>query len=179
MPCPVARASGDAGQQRERPEQRPGMDSHRRVLRQVAVPVVVVRRGHETGPGVERDAVRGQIPIRAGGAIARDGAEHDLRVHLAEPIEAQAALGEGAGTHRLDDGVSVADQVEVHLDALRSTEVEGDAALPAVDVQVQQRVAFDDRPGHAADVVALGRLDLDDVGAEVGEKGRELAGAEE
>jgi hypothetical protein len=123
--------------------------------------------------------VRGQIPIRAGGAVARDGAEHDLRIDVAEPIESQPAFGEGAGTHRFDHRVRVADEVEVHLDALWATEVKGDAALPTVDVQVQQRVTFDDRPGHAADVVALGRLDLDDVGAKVGEKGRELAGAEQ
>src|SRR5437667_189395 len=51
--------------------------------------------------------------------------------------------------------------------------------LAAVDVQVQQRVALDDGPGHAADVVALRRLDLDDVGAEVGQMGRDLARSEQ
>jgi hypothetical protein len=36
-------------------------------------------------------------------------------------------------------------------------------------VQEQERDAVDDRPGHLAAVVTLRRLDLDDVGAEVGE----------
>jgi hypothetical protein len=38
-------------------------------------------------------------------------------------------------------------------------------------VQEQQRDAFDDRPRHPAAVVALRRLDLDDLGAEIGEVG--------
>ena len=36
-----------------------------------------------------------------------------------------------------------ADEVEVHLDGLGFAEVEGDAALPAVDVEVEQRVTLD------------------------------------
>ena len=55
-------------------------------------------------------------------------------------------------------------------------QVEHDAALAAVDVEVQQRDALDDRPRHLADVVARRRLDLDDVGAEVGEVRGEAPG---
>ena len=122
---------------------------------------------------------RGQVLVRTGRAVARDRAEHDLGVDLLQLLEAEAALGERAGAHRLDHRVGVADELEVDLDRLGLAQVERDAALVAVDVEVQQRVALDDRPRHLADVVALGRLDLDDVGAEVGEEAAELARAEQ
>jgi hypothetical protein len=145
----------------------------------VAEAVLVVGGRDEPGPGVVGDAVAGEVAVRAGGAVAGDGAEHDLRVELAQHVVAEAELFEGAGAHGLDDGVGAGDQVLVDGEALVGLEVEGDGAFAAVGVEVQQRDALDDRPGHLADVVALGRLDLDDVGTEVGEVGGDLAGAEQ
>ena len=58
-------------------------------------------------------------------------------------------------------------------------QVEHDALLAAVQVPVQERDAVDDRKRHLADVVAAGVLDLDDLGAEVGEMHADAAGAEE
>src|SRR4030095_12764675 len=51
--------------------------------------------------------------------------------------------------------------------------------LSAAHVEVEQRDAVHDRPGHLADVVAGGRLDLDHFGAEIGEVGGDGAGTEE
>jgi hypothetical protein len=48
-----------------------------------------------------------------------------------------------------------------------------------VHVQVQQRHAVHDRPRHLADVVALGRLDLDHLRAEIGEVRGDRAGTEQ
>ena len=98
--------------------------------------------------------------------------EDDLGVDLEQPVEAEAAALEATGPHRLDDGVGPAYQIEEDLDALRGAQVEHDAALAPVGVQVQQRGALDDRPGHAAPVVTGRRLDLDHVGAEIGERAR-------
>src|SRR5439155_750549 len=48
-----------------------------------------------------------------------------------------------------------------------------------VDVEVHERLALHDGPGHLAHVVALGRLDLDHVGAEIGQKRGQLARSEQ
>jgi hypothetical protein len=80
---------------------------------------------------------------------------------------------EPTGTHRLDHRVRVADQIEEHLDRFRLAQVEHEAALAPVDVQVHQRRALDDGPCHLPHVVALRRLHLDDVGAEIGQTRRD------
>ena len=133
----------------------------------------------EPGPGVVGDAVARQVPVGPGRAVARDGAEHDLRVDRLQVLVAEAPLGQGPGAHGLDHGVGAGHELLVDGHALVGLQVEGDRLLAPVDVEVQQRDALDDRPGHLADVVALGRLDLDDVGAEVGEEGGDQAGAEQ
>ena len=120
----------------------------------------------------------GQVPVRAGGAVAGQGAEHDLRVDRLQVVVAEAPLGHGPGTHGLDHGIGAGDQLLVDGHALVGLQVEGDGLLAPMGVEVQQRHAVDDGPGHLADVVALGRLHLDDVGAEVGEEGGDQAGAE-
>ena len=120
----------------------------------------------------------GQVAVRTGRAVARDRAQHDPRVDLAQLLEAEAAPGEPAGTHRLDHDVRLAHQVEEQLDALLGPQVDHDAALPPVHVEVHQRDALDDRPGHPAHVVALRRLDLDHLGPEVGQRGGDRGGTE-
>ena len=64
----------------------------------------------------------------------------------------------------VDHHVGVADEFFVQLDALVALQIECDGALPSMGVEVQQRDAVDDRPGHLPDVVTLGRFDLDDIG---------------
>ena len=93
-------------------------------------------------------------------------------------LVAQAPPLEAARAHRLDHGVGPAHQVEERLAASVGAQVERDRALAPADVQVHQRDALDDGPGHLADVVARGRLDLDDVGAEVGQVGGDGARSE-
>jgi hypothetical protein len=99
-------------------------------------------------------------------------------------FERHAALGQRAGTHRLDDDVGTLHQIEIDLDTLRLAEVEGDRFLAPVDVERQQRVLaatvarLDDRPGHLAAVIALRRLDFDHVGAEVGQQAPQFGGAQ-
>ena len=133
---------------------------------------------HEPGPHVVGDAVAGHVLVGAGHAVAGDGAEHDAGVHLAAGLVAEPAPLEAPRAHGLDDRVGAGHQVEEHRPALLGAQVEGDRALAPADVEVHQRGALDDRPRHLADVVARGRLDLDHVGAEVGQGGRDGAGPE-
>ena len=150
----------------------------RRVLGDGAEAVVGDLRRHEPGPHVVGDAVARHVLVRAGHAVAGDGAEHDPRVDLEARLVADAALVEPARPHGLDHRVGSRDQLEEHRPALVGAEVEHDRSLAPADVEVHQRGALDDRPGHLPDVVARGRLDLDDVGAEVGERGGDRARAE-
>ena len=130
-------------------------------------------------PRVVGDAVARQVLVRAGGAVARDRAHHDLRVELLEPVVAEAHLGEEAGTHRLDDDVGAAHEVLEHRDAVGLLEVEHERLLAPVHVEVEQRRVPVERPRHLAAVVARGRLDLDDLGAEVDEVRRDRGRTEQ
>ena len=141
--------------------------------------LLVPTRADQPAPGVVGDAVAGQVLVGAGHAVARDRAEHDRRVDLLEVVEAQAAPGQGAGTHGLHHGVGAPHQVLVHLDAFGRAQVEGDRPLAAADVVVQQRVALDDRPGHAPDVVTGRTLHLDHLGTQIGQVGADGARAQQ
>ena len=181
-PGPLAGLAGpdDAGQHPQGAVERAGVDADGDVLGEVAVAVVVVLGGDDAGPGVVGHAVAGQLAVRPGHAVARDGAEHDGRVDLAELVEPQPEAFQRAGTHGLDHGVGAGGQLQEGGDALVGLEVQHDAALAPVEVQVHQRHALDDGPGHLADVVARRRLDLDDLGPQVdqrrGDGGRVRAG---
>ena len=120
----------------------------------------------------------GHVLVGPGHPVARDRAEHDAGVHRQAGLVAHASLVEAPGTHGLDHRVGAPHQLEEHLAPLLGAQVERDRALPPADVQVHQRGALDDGPGHLPDVVARGRLDLHDVGAEVGERGGDGAGPE-
>jgi len=107
--------------------------------------------------------------VGPGHAVSRDLAEDDAWVHLAHLLEADAAALQCPRPHRLDHGVCAAHELEVGGDALGLAQVDHDAALAAVQVPVEQRDAVDDRERHLTDVVAAGVLDLDHLGAEIGE----------
>ena len=160
------------------------MDADAGVAGEVGEAVVIGLDRDLAGPRVVGDAVAGHVAVGAGGAVTRDAAEHDGRVYLLHFLERKAALSECAGAHGLDDAVGALDHVEVDLDAFGLAEVEGDRLLAPIDVQRQERVLavavarLHDRPGHLAAVVALGRFDLDDLGAEISEQPAELGRAE-
>src|SRR5581483_112704 len=69
-------------------------------------------------------------------------------------------------------------EIEEGLPSAVGAQVERDAPLAPVEMQVHQRDAFDDRPGHLPDVVAGRRLDLDDLGPEIDERARDGGRAE-
>ena len=154
------------------------MDPDRRVFGDGAEPVLRRLRLHEAGPHVIGESVAWHVLVRAGHAVTRDRAEDDARIDLAQSLVAESTTLEPSGTHRFDDRVGIPHEVEVRVDAFRRAQVEHDRSLAAADVEVHQRHAFHDRPGHLADVVALGRFDLDDLSAEISEMGGDGAGAE-
>ena len=96
-------------------------------------------------------------------------------------VVAHAAAGQAAGAHGLDHHVGGRGQLLEGGHVLVGAQVHHDAALAPVDVEVHERDALDDGPGHLADVVAGRRLHLDDLGAQVdqrhGDGGRPEGGA--
>ena len=101
-------------------------------------------------------------------AITRDGAEDQAgvigghaRVIEAEPLH-------HAGTIVLDHDVGTADQPPRRRHGLRTLQIEDDAPLAGIELAVGRACAVPERR-TAAHEVALGRLDLDDIRAEIRE----------
>ena len=168
-----------AGEQSERAEHRPGVDADRHVLGHVREAVVVDLRAARCRP-TRRTRCRGSA-CRGTGRSRRSprscrtrSSGLTLRSSSKPSPRRSSPPGRIASTTASASRTSSRNVVAPGVGA----QVEHDALLAPADVQEQQRDAFDDRPRHAAAVVALRRLDLDDVGAEVGEVGGEVPGPE-
>jgi hypothetical protein len=120
------------------------------------------RLGHRGEPGTPRH--------RARLAVRRDPRDDELRVDPGQRRRVEAPPVERAGAEVLQQRVGAREQREDGVAALRLLEVQRDRALAAVDGAEQHRGV----PGvqaPVAELVAGARsLDLDDLGAEVGEQ---------
>jgi hypothetical protein len=94
---------------------------------------------------------------------------HDARAQRLEPRAVEAHRGDHAGTEVVDHDVGGRDQPLERPLAGIGSQVEDRRALVAVERREVPREALDDR-ALGAHRIALGWLDLDDVGAEVGEE---------
>ena len=110
-------------------------------------------------------------------AVAADRAVHEPGVLLAQALVADAEAVEHPGAEGLEQHVGVAHQAQQHLAAPLVLEVDADRALVAVQGQEQRRagarlgaLVVRRRPAHV--VAQAGVLDLDHVGAEVGQQQR-------
>ena len=101
----------DRGQNAERPEEGAGVDADGDVLGDVGEALVVGRHVDDAGPGVVGHAVARVVPVGAGHAVARDGAEHDLGVDGPQLLVTHAAAGQRARTHGLDHHVGTGGQL--------------------------------------------------------------------
>jgi hypothetical protein len=109
---------------------------------------------------------------RAGAAVARDRAVDQRRVDGLQLGHTQAQAVERAAAVVLGQHVGGFDQTLEHAPPAFGLQVQRDAALVAVHHHEGRRFAVDAGLGIAPRVVAAGHfLDLDDVGAEVGEQG--------
>ena len=116
---------------------------------------------HPLGDLIEAGAVDiGSILSEAGNA-----GQDDLRVDLGELgiVDTEPLLD--VGTEVLDDHIGPLDQFAEDGQAFRILQVQGQAALVALQVLKVRRVAG--RPESAVGLHAFGRLDLDDVGAPI------------
>src|SRR6185369_13458957 len=110
------------------------------------------------------------VAIRTRLAEAGDRAVHELGVQRLDVVVTHAALFQRAGTKILYDDVRAGGELKKNLPRLVFTNIERDAFFIAVEAAEIRGVKI---VAPAAERIALPRLlDLDDVGAEVGEQQR-------
>ena len=146
-------------------------DPHRAALRRAG------RRDH-AGHGLDDGVIAGIAAARAVGAEAGNPAMHQLRKFRAQHVVADAPFVERARLEILDQDVGGLQHLHQHGAAALGGEVEPDRALVAVDADEIGRVLLVERRAPVAHLVAGRRLDLDDVGAVVGEDLRAIGAAE-
>jgi hypothetical protein len=138
--------------------------------------------GHAHHPGGRLDGqVEAALPAaRPVLSERRDRAVDQRGLARTEPVPAQPEALHHAGSAVLDEDVGLEHERARRVAGRRVLEVERDRALAAIDRREVLGVAVRDR-WPLPHRVALGRLDLDDLGAEVGEQhaaerpGRHLA----
>ena len=126
------------------------------------------RELHETQLGVHHGRVRPPSGHGAVLSVAGDRAVHDLRVAGAHLLVAEADAVEDAGPEVLEHDVASRCQIGHEIAARLGAEVDGDAALAAILLREVDGQTADARLCGSSEV-ALGRLDLDDVGPQIGE----------
>ena len=184
----LALAPGERG---EDPDGRvePGRDVGDRDadLRRVTA-VGVGRAGdrHQPGLGLEQEVVARPADERPGRAVAADREMDEARVERGEDVVPEPEPGEAVRSEVLDEDVGVGEESAQHVGAGGLLQVEPEAALVAVDREVvgggpasRRSSLAHPRRAPAAGRVALGRLDLDDVGAEVGQEHRRVRPGED
>ena len=126
--------------------------------------------------GLDHEVVA-RHPRARPGAEPADGGVHDPRVGGAHRREVEAEALQAARPEVLDHHVGPAGKLAGEPEVAGVAQVQHHRTLVAVDPQVVGRGLTADGRGPRARLVAVGRLDLDDVRAEVGEQhGRVGAG---
>src|SRR6516225_293372 len=118
------------------------------------------------------DHVESEISfVRAALAKAFDLAVDDARVQLLNDIVTEAEAFDRAGRHVLDRDIGLLQQVFDDLQPARGLQIEGDRLLVGVElVKIPGVVIRLAREQPSARVAGLRVLDLDDLGAEPGER---------
>jgi hypothetical protein len=136
-------------------------------------------QAEDAGAGGEVEIVPGPVAVRSVLAEPGDRTVNDPRIDGPDGLVADAQPVDRAGAEALDDDPGGAGELEEKVAPGRGLEIEGDALLARVQGQEIGALAVDEGR-HRADVVAgLEVLDLDDLGAKVGQEQRaERAGQE-
>ena len=137
-------------------------------LERFAVPLA--RHAHEAGQGLGQ---RVNARSAAVGTVLAKGADRNadnLGIILAVFLVGDAQLGFGLGAQIIHNDVGGADQPKIQRLALGLGQVEHNAALIAVDAEVEAAVVFDFRTDGPR-LIAVRRLDLDHVRAHIAEHG--------
>ena len=133
--------------------------------------------GEQSGVALGQEVDAGAAGVGAVGAEGGDADPDDVGRVRAHRIVVDAEVREGGLADVGDEDVRRGDEAREDVPRARLAQVDGDAALVAV--QAQEGGALVAAAGaEVAAVVADERLDLDDVGAEVPEQGRGVGARE-
>ena len=143
--------------------------THRRVIRKA----VDVKHPAERG---QHGVVRDVIAIWTGLSERRNRAQHERWILPMQNFPAKPELVHRAGSEALDNDVGAARELKQDVGAARMLEVQRQRALveivePEKEAAIAMRQIVEEG-ADAASVVAVGRLDLDNVGAHVAQDSR-------
>src|SRR6058998_3525744 len=127
---------------------------------------------HDAALALHDEVVAGAMRFGPRLAEARDRAVHEARIEAAQCLEAHAEPFHRAGAEVLDDDVALAREAPQNVQALAGLEVERDALLAAVDRHEVRGLARHKRRPFPRVVALAPLLDLDDLGAHVGQHHR-------
>ena len=137
-------------------------------------PVAVAGQREQPARRLDRQVRRRRVRVRSALPERRDRGVDQRRVERAQILVAQSEAGEAPRLERLQQDIrAFGERTQLRLPP-GGREVEGDAALAAavrgpVERAVRVALAAVLEGRHAARVAALGRLDLEHLGAEVGQ----------
>ena len=123
---------------------------------------------HQAARRLHQRVVARPVGERAGSAVGADRAVDESRIARAQRLGAEAARLGKAGAKALHEHVCLVDEAQHDVDFLR--EVDDERALAGVRREEQRAVPVDERRPPGASVIAVARLDLDDVGTERAEE---------
>jgi hypothetical protein len=160
-------------------------DGHPDLGRMPAGGIAIAGDGHQAGRGLDDEVVARASSRWPGPAVAGDGQVDQLRSEGAERLVAEAQTVKRPRARVLHEDIGRPEQGPQDVGPLRRPQVQADRSLVAVDREVvgrgaraARRVADPGRP-PAARGIAIGRLDLDDVGPKISQEHRGVRSGED
>ena len=142
--------------------------------RRIARDVVTRSLAHQVGdaePRLDGIVVGGKLSVRTVGGEAVGAGVDDVGLYLADVLVVQPQSLDCLRAQRMDEGIGGCHDLEQRRTRILVLEVEAERSLVAIHIHVRR--AHAGRLAGLADVthrVAFGRLDLDDLGALIGEQ---------
>jgi len=138
---------------------------------------------HEPAVGLGHHVIGGPLGVLGQRVVteAADGAIDDSRIDLLQVLPVQAHLLHGRGPEVLHNHVGLLDHLDQDVLGLLVLEVQHDPFLVAVEADEVAAEVLVHLPGkrpELAGIVPVGRLDVDDLGPEVGEDHRRRGGGQ-
>ena len=157
----------------------PGHDVEDRDPRAVGRALGVAGQAHQPRDGLDHEVVAGQVASAGSAAEAADRGVDDAGVVGADAVVVEPEPRQAPRLEVLDEDVGPPGELAGRRPVVVVLEVQRHRALVAVDPEVVRRDAVAHRRAPRPGVVAAGRLDLDHLGAEVGEEHRRVGAGED
>ena len=164
----AALALDDLGEQAEPGGEAGGVVDHREAAlgrRRIGI----AGERHDAGHRLDDVVVGGAVGVRAVEPVAGERDADDLRINLTQHVVGETELPDRARPEIGDERVGARDDPMEIGAAGGGGEIERDALLAAVEAREIGVVRPDAMRADVARDVAFGRLDLDHLGAEIGE----------